>query len=201
MAVEALDGHRPPLPAMTATELMSTAPESRLAPAAVFADAMSTFATGVVLVTCWIGGRPWGMTVSAFASVSAEPPTILVSLSSASASAQAIADEQRFGVSILERGQIAAARHGSLPGASKFIERFVEQGRAGNALPAVAGALAHLDCEVIDRLEIADHTIFIGRVHGARLGPAGEPLVYADRAYRALLPAFTPRRNGAPDAL
>jgi len=186
---------------MTVTELMSRAPEPRLAPAAAFADAMSRFATGVVLVTCWIDGRPWGMTVSAFASVSAEPPTILVSLASASASAQAITDEQRFGVSILERGQIAAARHGSLPGASKFIERFVERGGAGTALPAVAGALAHLDCEVIELHEVADHTVFFGRVRSVRLGSAGEPLVYADRAYRALTPAFTPRRNGASDAL
>ena len=185
---------------MTVTELMSTAPEPRLASAAAFADAMSRFATGVVLVTCRIDGRPWGMTVSAFASVSAEPPTILVSLSSASASAQAIADEQQFGVSILERGQIAAARHGSMPGASKFIERFVERGRARNASPAVAGALAHLDCEVIDRLEVADHTVFVGRVGSALLGPSGEPLVYADRTYRTLDPVI-PRRNGATHAL
>jgi flavin reductase ActVB len=184
---------------MTVTQLMSTVPEPRLPPAAVFTNAMSRFAAGVVLVTSWIDGRPWGMTVSAFASVSAEPPTILVSLSSASASAQAIADDQQFGVSILERGQVAAARHGSMPGASKFIERFVERGRTVNALPAVAGALAHLDCEVIERLEVADHTIFVGRVRSARLGSAGEPLVYADRAYRALDPAFNPRRNGAPN--
>ena len=45
---------------------------SEAAPVAEFAEAMSALASGVVLVTCWVGDRPWGMTVTAFASVSAD---------------------------------------------------------------------------------------------------------------------------------
>ena len=44
---------------------------SEAAPVAEFAEAMSALASGVVLVTCWLDGRPWGLTVTAFASVSA----------------------------------------------------------------------------------------------------------------------------------
>ena len=60
-----------------------TDPTPESASTAEFVDAMSALASGVVLVTCWVGDRPWGMTVTAFASVSADPPTVLVSLGSA----------------------------------------------------------------------------------------------------------------------
>jgi flavin reductase ActVB len=155
------------------------------APAA-FADAMSSLASGVVMVTGRVDGRPWGMTVSAFASVSAEPPTILVSLRSDTASARAIEQAGSFGVSILGRHHCAAALHGSAAGASKFLERFAD--RDGGPTPAITGALAHLDCDLTAMLAVADHTIFVGRVVEARTARGGEPLVYFRRGYRALAP-------------
>ena len=92
------------------------------APASLFAEAMSTLASGVVLITCWIGDRPWGMTVTAFASVSADPPTVLISLASAATSMRAITATSGFGVSILAADQLAIAAYGSAPGAPKFLE-------------------------------------------------------------------------------
>jgi flavin reductase (DIM6/NTAB) family NADH-FMN oxidoreductase RutF len=151
---------------------------------------MSELASGVVLVTSWVGERPWGMTVTAFASVSADPPTVLVSLGSSTRSAQAIAAEGRFGVSILAEGQLAAARRGSLRGASKFLEPFGARASASpGGSPVVAGALAHLDCDVVERVEAADHVVFFGRVRDVEVSPGGRPLVYFGRAYRALAPA------------
>ena len=57
-----------------------TAPTPEPASTAEFMDAMSALASGVVLVTCWVGDRPWGMTVTAFGSASADPPTVMVAL-------------------------------------------------------------------------------------------------------------------------
>lgn len=151
-----------------------------------FVDAMSALASGVVLVTCRVGDRPWGMTVTTLASVSAEPPTILVSLGSDTASARAITMTRRFGVSILRAEQLAVARLGSEPGAAKFLEPFVDEGDAHSTSPRVADALAHLDCEVTQVVRVADHTIFIGRAHGAEASHGGAPLLYHRRAYRAL---------------
>src|SRR5262245_25574593 len=102
-------------------------------PPAGFADAMSTLASGVVLVTCRLDGRPWGMTVTAFASVSANPPTVLVSLRSDSPCARAIAATGAFGVSILSRNQTEIAEYGSAPGAPKFLEELVEPRDRGSA--------------------------------------------------------------------
>src|SRR5215211_817611 len=110
-----------------------------------FTEAMSALASGVVMVTTRVDDRPWGTTVSAFTSVSAEPPTILVSLRSDAATAQGIDESGRFGVSILGRHHCAVARHGSERGASKFLERFADPEGQSHS-PSVAGALAHLDC-------------------------------------------------------
>jgi flavin reductase (DIM6/NTAB) family NADH-FMN oxidoreductase RutF len=152
-----------------------------------FAEAMSALASGVVLVTSRLGGRPWGTTVTAFASVSADPPTVLVSLGSEGTSARAIAAAGSFGVSILAAEQRAVARYASAPGATKFLESFAEAGDDRGANPVVAGALAHLECEVVSAVPIADHTVFFGRVSAARVS-GGAPLVYHRRAYRTLVP-------------
>ena len=158
----------------------------QLASTGAFADAMSALAGGVVLVTCRLGGRPWGMTVTAFASVSAGPPTVLVSVGSETTSALAIAATRSFGVSILAEEQLAVARLGSEAGAAKFLEPFVDPGDLSGGSPVVAGALAHLDCEVAGTVRVADHTILFGRVRSARASLGGTPLVYHRRTYRTL---------------
>jgi flavin reductase ActVB len=165
-------------------------PEPALARAPEFADAMTELASGVVVVICWVGDRPWGMTVTAFASVSADPPTVLVSLDSDGAAAPAIASTRGFGVSVLAAEQLALARYGSAPRATKFLEPFVEP-RRGDESPAVAGALAHLDCEVAATIDVADHTVFFGRVRIAHASPGSAPLVYQQRGYCTLEPIST----------
>jgi flavin reductase (DIM6/NTAB) family NADH-FMN oxidoreductase RutF len=160
----------------------------QLAPPRQYTEAMSLLASGVVLVTTRLDGRPWGVTVSSFAAVSAEPPTTLVSLETDTAGARAIEAAESFGVSILAGHHRAAAHHGSRRGEAKFLERFVDR-RDRSTTPSIAGALAHLDCDVKEQLEVADHTIFVGLVRDVRIAAGGEPLVYFRRAYRALAPA------------
>jgi flavin reductase (DIM6/NTAB) family NADH-FMN oxidoreductase RutF len=152
-----------------------------------FLDALSRLASSVVLVTCWVDGRPWGMTVTAFCSVSATPPTVLVLLGEGTSAARAISGTGRFGVGILGETQEAAARHGSRPGAMKYLEDFVAPTATRNASPAVADALSHLDCEVIDTIPAADHVLFLGRVRAARSsGAETAPLLYQRRRFRRL---------------
>lgn len=150
-----------------------------------FTAAMSTLASSVVFVTCQLGDRPWGMTVTAFASVSADPPIVLVSLGSGGATTRAIISSRRFGVSILAADQLAIARYGSARGATKFLEPFAEPDAGRGASPIVAGALAHLDCELSEDVRIADHIVLFGRVRAAR-AYEGTPLIYHRRGYRRL---------------
>lgn len=163
-----------------------TDPTAKAAPVE-FVDAMSALASGVVIVTSWLDDRPWGMTVTAFASVSADPPTVLASLGSETTLARAIAQSQRFGVSILAEEQLPVARYGSAPGTAKFLEPFVDANEGANASPLVAGALAHIDCELSDAVQVAaDHTVFFGRVRLARAAHGRQPLLYHRRDYRVL---------------
>jgi flavin reductase (DIM6/NTAB) family NADH-FMN oxidoreductase RutF len=169
---------------MAASFDLAADPVSDHDPVSEFADAMSMLASGVVIVTSRVGGRPWGMTVTAFASVSADPPTVLVSLDSAARSTAAIVRAGAFGVSILAAEQIAVARFGAANGASKFLDGLARTG--GDETPAVAGALAHLACDVSHVVRAADHTVFFGRVRAARSARDARPLVYHGRGYRTV---------------
>jgi len=164
-----------------------------------FAQAMSAVASSVAVVTCRISGRPWGMTITAFASVSADPPTVLVSLASESAAARAITRSGSFGISVLTINQVAVAAYASAPKAAKFLEPFAAMDDGMSRSPVLEGCLAHLDCELSEQIRVADHTVIFGRVRAARAHGDSTPLVYHRRAYGSLTePARIPtptRRN------
>jgi flavin reductase (DIM6/NTAB) family NADH-FMN oxidoreductase RutF len=175
--------------------IAGTGPSSR----AEFVEAMSALASGVAIVTCRTGDRPWGMTITSFVSVSADPPTVLVSLGVETPGARAIAATRRFGVSILAEEQVVVARYGSVKGATKFLEPFTGSAAEESGSPVVDGALAHLDCEVVDDVRVADHTVFFGRVRAARALHPGNPLVYMRRDYRTLSGPDSLRRTAGVD--
>jgi len=156
-----------------------------------FTDAMSELAGGVVIVTTRIGGRPWGMTATAFASVSADPPTVLVSLSNRSRALHAIRRAGRYGVSILAEHQLGVALHGARPGRDKFIDDLVADRAKGS--PAIDGGLAHIDCDVLRTVEVGDHTVVVGLVRAADVRSGDAPLVYHRREY-GLVSRLTERR-------
>jgi flavin reductase ActVB len=155
---------------------------------AAFRDAMSELAGGVALVTCRVDGRPWGTTVTAFQSVSVEPPTVLVSLGSGTRAAAAIAEGGCFGINVLAANQVVLACLAAKAGAPKYLEQFTTPGSTEGAAPAVHGALAHLECALCDAVDVAGQTVFFGLVLHAQASGAGHPLVYHRRGYRALRP-------------
>ena len=104
-----------------------------------------------------------------------------MSLCTELASARAIAETGRFGVSVLAAEHEAVARYGAARGGTKFLEPFADA--AGGPCPVVAGALAHLGCEVSRSVVVADHVVFFGRVLEAQIGSEGTPLLYHRRTY------------------
>jgi flavin reductase ActVB len=154
-----------------------------------FREAMSQLASGVVMVTNWLDGKPWGMTVSACCSVSMTPPLLLVSLSKDTTSAPAIRQDGRFGVSILGEGLIEAARFGAAKGQAKFVDHLCQTGEEAEDVsrtPVVLGAIAHVDCSVEREIEAGDHVIYLGRVRETLLGDGDLPLVFFSRTYHRL---------------
>jgi flavin reductase ActVB len=151
-----------------------------------FRVAMSRLATGVVMVTCHVDGKPWGLTVSACCSVSMDPLLLLVSLGQDTASAHAIRANQRFGVSVLGESLIDVARFGAARGAPKFVHEYCHTDERRSETPVVASALAHVDCAVDQEVPAGDHVIYIGRVQNVVLSDGERPLVYYGRGYHQL---------------
>jgi flavin reductase (DIM6/NTAB) family NADH-FMN oxidoreductase RutF len=152
-----------------------------------YVAAMSKLASGVVMVTTRIDGKAWGLTVSSCISLSAKPPTLLISLSAATESARSIAEAGWFGASVLGERAVEVARRGAARGEPKFVDSYCDPRPDETAPPLLAGALAHLDCEVTQTLVVADHQLFIGEVREIVLCEEdGEPLLYFARAWRKL---------------
>ena len=143
-------------------------------------EAMARLASGVVLVTNWIEGRPWGVTVSSCTSLSMHPPLILVCIAEGALSARAIMEQQCFGVGILTAEQIGVANRSAAPGQPKFIDDLVQEEVAMGS-PAVRHALANIHCELYNAVNVGDHIVFIGEVREVSLGAATAPLLYFDR--------------------
>jgi flavin reductase ActVB len=164
-----------------------------------FRDAMGRLASGVVMVTTEVDGRPWGLTVSACCSISMSPPTIAVSLSDNTVSAKVIEESGRFGVSILGESLVDAARFGSLRGQPKFVESFCGSQERSRS-PAIESAIAHVDCRVERIVPVADHVVFFGEVDCVlHRDEEDNPLVYHDRRFHRLSFSSDIRAAPAPD--
>jgi flavin reductase (DIM6/NTAB) family NADH-FMN oxidoreductase RutF len=160
---------------------------SSLPPLAVdtlaFRQALSQFAAGVTVVTTrGADGRPLGLTVTAFCSVSLEPPLVLVSIDNRSEAHDGFA-AGAFAVSVLAEGQEEVSRRFATPGPSKFEASACATGTSG--LPLIPDALAHLECRVASTVPAGDHTLYLGLVEEAHIR-AGRPLLYFGRGYRRL---------------
>jgi flavin reductase ActVB len=148
---------------------------------------MGCLATGVVVVTNWVGGRAWGTTVSACCSVSLSPPLLLICLGSGSVAARAIMEQQSFGVNVLAADQVPVATRGAAPGEPKFMDDLVSED-ADLGSPILVGVLSSIHCELYNALSVGDHVVLIGEVISAASTARREPLLYHRRTFRQLHP-------------
>ena len=144
--------------------------------------AMRRFPTGVTVVTTMLDGTLKGFTANAVASVSAEPPTLLVCVNRRARTHELIARAGRFCVNLLTLDQRALAERFSSHEPTDPFETVAHRVVATGA-PVLDGALAYLDCELAEEYSAGTHTIFIGTVLAC--GSAdGAPLGYFNATYR-----------------
>ncbi|HKS23884.1 MAG TPA: flavin reductase family protein [Thermoanaerobaculia bacterium] len=148
-----------------------------------FKHALSHFASGVTIVTTEHEGTDYGLTVASFASLSLNPPLVLVCINKSSSSHDPIAKSQKFGVSILGSDQEAISGRFAARGGDKFAGLDVRRGSTG--VPLVGNALATLECRVHEQIIGGDHSIFIGEVVDTKTRE-GAPLLYFRAAYREM---------------
>jgi flavin reductase (DIM6/NTAB) family NADH-FMN oxidoreductase RutF len=150
-------------------------------PAAAFATALSAWPGAVTLLTIAEGRDDIGTTVSAFCPVSADPPTVLISLLASGYPAEVLGRIDSFAVTLLSvtqralAGRFAAAGR---PGARLLLGNVPhERGEASGAL-IPAGGLAAFECEVTARVAAADHVLFVAHVLAVPyVAESGEPLI------------------------
>jgi 4-hydroxyphenylacetate 3-hydroxylase, reductase component len=149
-----------------------------------FRRVLGEFASGVTVVSTRDGeGRPLGLTVSAFCSVSLHPPLVLACLGRASDLNDGIRTSGYFGVSILGEEQEEVSRRFAASGRTRFDEAPRLEGRHG--VPLVPGALGHLECRVRSFHDEGDHTVWVGEVV-ALSARTGRPLLHHRGTYRRL---------------
>ena len=147
-----------------------------------FKQALGHRAAGVTIVTTRCGERVHGMTVSAFAEVSLEPPLVLICADRSSNTLPLIQESGVFAVNLLARDQAELSNRF----ASKRDEwrRFegLEVDRGVTGSPLLRGVVANLDCRVVAAHEHGDHVVYVGLVLEARTFER-PPLVYSRGRY------------------
>jgi flavin reductase (DIM6/NTAB) family NADH-FMN oxidoreductase RutF len=149
-----------------------------------FRAALSRFPSGVTVVTTHDNeGRFYGITVSAFSSLSLEPPRVLICVEKTTGSHSALETSRAFVVNILSSGQ----RELSERFASQIDDKFesVEFSEGIDGIPVLSGCIATLECRLTAAYDGGDHSIFVGEVEKAVVND-GDPILYFRSDYRSI---------------
>lgn len=164
-----------------------------------FFDIMGTApATVTVVTTIGADGEPRGLTVGAVTSVSAEPPSLLISLDHRSRSLRHLVAAGRFAVNYLRGDRAEVSRLFSLPIEDRFAE--VEWRRGSTGMPILhEDSLAWMECRIEQVIESGDHVVLIAAVEdGVAPPPGSRPLMYFRHHYEAWPGNVEDLRSTAP---
>jgi len=153
-----------------------------------FTDALAAFGTGVVVVTVREGRDDIGTTLTAFASVSMEPPMVLVAVAAESYLCEVLGRCDRWAATVLSAAQRAIAGRFAVAGrpSARLLIASVPHHRGGlsDALIVDEGR-AGLECETRQRVPAGDHVVFVAEVLAVDYVAADRPpLIRVDHRYR-----------------
>ncbi|MGH7700878.1 MAG: flavin reductase family protein [Gemmatimonadales bacterium] len=152
--------------------------------ASQFRQLLGRFATGVtVLTTRTPDGRPIGMTASAVASVSLDPPLLLVCVDRRHDMHGALQTATHFALNVLAADQEALSRRFAADAVDRFDGVGYVESKRG--LPLLDGVVATIECEKQTAVPGGDHTVFVGLVTGGAVTDR-RPLLYYRGGYAAL---------------
>ena len=146
---------------------------------ATFRDVMSQVCSPVSVITTIADGRPHGTTVSAFASLSADPPMILVALDHRSELLALVRTTRRLGVNVLGTEHVDLATRFAQKGSDTFsgVDWALDHG-----LPRIGSCPGWLACTVDRLVRGGDHVVAFARIEFAGQDRA-QPLTYHSREF------------------
>ncbi len=151
-----------------------------------FINAMRRVASSVTVVTTNGPAGRYGATVSAFCSVSADPPTVLVCLNSESRIARNVVANKKFNINVLPQNANHIAQRFAGAQDEKFTDRFEGIDLNQGEIPSIYGATV-LSCELDQAIPSGSHQIIIGKVQCVETVNK-QPLTYFDGAYHQVAP-------------
>lgn len=154
-----------------------------------FFQIMSAFPTGVCIVTTLDEhGDPRGLTTNAVASVSADPPMLLVCVDRSSRTLPALLHSRRFVVNFMRDDCAELCALFASKTKDKFAAVAWEPGLGGMPL-LHEDAFARAECALAQEIEAGDHVILTGVVEdGLAPDPERVPIVYYRRSYGSVPP-------------
>lgn len=143
-------------------------------------SAIYNLSYGVYVITTWADGKPTGCTANSAMQITSSPAAIAVSINHGNFTNECIKDTGVFAINILgencEPSVIGSFGFRSGRDCNKFdsCEPLIR-----NYLPVVSEASAYITCRVIDKMETATHTVFLGEVTDADILNNDAPMTYA----------------------
>jgi flavin reductase (DIM6/NTAB) family NADH-FMN oxidoreductase RutF len=151
---------------------------------ALFRQLLGRFATGVTVVTTRdAAGQPVGMTASSVASVSLDPPLLLISVNREHDMHAALLGAPHFALNVLAADQEALSRRFAAEHPDRFSGVAYRENKHGIAV--LDGVLACIECDKGDAVSGGDHTVFFGLVTGGTVTDRS-PLLYYRGGYASL---------------
>ncbi len=153
---------------------------------AAFAEAFSRMASTVCVISASEGETLHGRTATAVLSLSAEPPSVLVSIKGGCPLARTIRATGGFSLAMLSDGQelVADAFAGKVEPARRHLIGVWDAWPSGR--PHLIGAAAAIDCELAGTITAADHELFVGSIIATDVPARSHPLLWANRKYGSL---------------
>src|SRR6185437_14358437 len=148
-----------------------------------FRKVLGHFPTGVAVISGLDPeGKPAGMAIGSFTSVSLEPPLVAFLPDKTSTSWPKIAPTGKFCVNILASEQESVCRTFAVKGGDKFAQLSWSP-TAITGSPKLDDVVAWIDCEVESVTEAGDHLIVIGRVLELDVANPSLPLLFFQGGY------------------
>lgn len=153
-----------------------------------FRNTLGAFATGVTVITSFGADHGYGMTATAFSSVSLDPPLVLVCVISGARGAEVIPANGVFAVNILSAAQEPMSNYFVSKERPRGRDAFAEipHREVATGAPVIEGVAAFVDCRLVSTHEEGDHLIFIGEVLALGVDAEVEPLIFHGGSYRVL---------------
>jgi len=144
-------------------------------------NVMGHFATGVTVITTKdTAGKPFGLTVNSFTSLSLNPPLVIVCVDKTVDCYSCFDDSKVFAVNVLNEDQEELSRRFATKGLEKF--EGIQWRMGENGSPLLDGVIGAIECKVTQSYEGGDHTIFLGEILSAT-AKGDRPLLFFKGKY------------------